>query len=251
MADGGPVPIGELRPDLPVPLRPAGMVGAMLRYVLALPHTPAFARAHRQTSGSVAAALLLLVVGQMGFALDVRDTATVAGVMLVVYTTLRSVALRVLEHGQHAFELIWLAERSATLRAGSFEVIRCTVDGRTYDLTEPESVQDVFGTARADSRVEVDFLSSVGKMEQAFRHMGEVTIRRVLRPGAPARVRFAEARYGVDPGGEQTYWQLGSQLTLTTSAPADPVTGRDGTGSRARSGGAPQADARHARKTSA
>jgi hypothetical protein len=241
------VRIVELRPDLPVPLRPAG---AALRYGLALPRTPAFARAHRQTGWWVAAALVLIVAGQSVVVLDVRDLVTGTGVTLVVYATLRSVALRVLERRQYDFEAHWLTERSAELRTGTFEVVRCSVDDRVYDLTDPQAVRDVLHAA-AGSRVEVDFLNSSSRLEQVCRRMGEVTVRQALKPGAHARVRFTGARYGVDPSGERTYWQLGSRLTLTTSAPAGPATARAGTGSRARPGAAPRAGARRPGTTSA
>lgn len=243
--------IVELRPDLPVPLRPAGTAGAALRYGLALPRTPSFARAHRQTAWCVAAALVLLVAGQSVVAPDVRDAVTVAAVALVVYATLRSVALRVLELRQHGFESDWLTERSAELRTGSFEVVRCSVDDRVYDLTDPRAVRDVLDAAGAGSRVEVDFLSSSSKLEQVHRRMDEVTVKPVLRPGAVARVRFTGARYGVEPSGERTYWRLGTPLTLTTSAPADPVAARAGTGSRARPGAARRAGGRRRGTTSA
>jgi hypothetical protein len=245
------VRIVELRADLPVPLRPAGMAGAVLRHGLALPRTPAFGRAHRQTAWCVAVALVLLVAGQSVVALDVRDAVTVAGVTLVVYATLRSVALRVIERRQHDFESDWLTERSAELRTGNFEVVRCSVDGRVYDLTDPEEVRDALDAAGARSRVEVDFLSSSSRLEQVLRRMDEVTVRQVLRPGTAARVRFTGARYGVEPSGERTYWQLGKPLTLTTSAPADPVAARAGTGSRARPGAARPAGGRRRGTTSA
>jgi hypothetical protein len=223
----------------------------VLRFGLALPRTPAFARAHRLTVWLVAAALVLLVAAQSVVVLDGRDLVTWAGVALVVHATLRSVALRVLERRQYDFEAPWLTERSAELRAGTFEVVRCSVDDRVYDLTDPGSVRSVLNTADADSRVEVDFLSSSSSLEQVCRHMGEVTVRQVLRPGARARVRFPGARYGVDPSGQRTYWQLGSRLTLTTSAPAGPVAARAGTGSKARPGAAPRAGARRPGTTSA
>src|SRR6266540_592076 len=140
VATGGPRP---LRPDLPVPLLPTSAVGAAVRYGLTLLRAPAFGRARQQTMWWATAAVLLVVAGLLRIAPDIREIATIVGVTLALYAALRTIALRILERRQLVFESGWLAERSAELRARTFKVVRCTVNGHAYDLTDPNAVREL------------------------------------------------------------------------------------------------------------
>lgn len=46
---------------------------------------------------------------------------------------------------RHCLESTWLAERSTALRTSSFEVIRCTVDGRVYAFQKGRATPGVPG----------------------------------------------------------------------------------------------------------
>ncbi|MBB4688566.1 hypothetical protein BJY18_006051 [Amycolatopsis jiangsuensis] len=230
-----------LRPDLPVPLPPAPPAAAVVRFGLTLVREPAFERTHRLTVGLAVASVVLVVAGQL---VPGGWPVTVAGVVLAAYALVREAALRVLQHEQRAFEPAWLASRSARLRAGEFEVVRCLVEGRSRDLTDPAAVADLLAHGAGDARVVLDFLHEPATLERVHRRLRDVTLHPASSPGSPARVRFTDARYAVRPSGVRSYWRLGTPLVLRTAGPADPAAVRAGTGSTDRPGAAPPAGAR-------
>jgi len=166
---------------------------------------------------------MLIVAGQLLFVGWLREPVTTVGVALAAYTALRVAALRVVAHRQRAFEPTWLAARSAELRAGRFEVVRCTVDRRGYDLADPASVTELLERP-ADSRVELDFVHEPATLERVYRKLRDVTVRAARRAGSPATARFTEARYALRPDGTTSYWQLGIPVVITAAAPVDPAT---------------------------
>lgn len=232
---------GLLRPDLPVPLAPVRPVIAAARFGLTLLREPAFDRGHRLTRWLVAGAALFVVAGQL---VAGGWPATALGVALAAYSVLREAVLQIMEHAQRQFEPAWLAARSAQLRDGDFEVVRCTVNGQGCDLTDPDSVVDLVDNWDDDARVVLDFVHEPATLERVHRRLRDVTLRRALRPGSPARVRFTDARYLVRPRGVTSYWQLGPRLVVRTAGPADPAGERAGTGSTGRPGAARRAGAR-------
>ncbi|MGH3759374.1 hypothetical protein [Actinophytocola sp.] len=241
MASVDPSP---LRPDLPVPLAPAGRLAAAVRFGLTLLREPVFDRAHRRTPRLLVLAVLLVLAGQVLSVGWLREPVTTLGVALAVYTALRVAALRVVEHRQREFEPTWLETQSAHLRHSRFEVVRFTVDGHGFDLTDPDAVRDLLDRTDGDAPVVIDFCHEPAALERVFRHLRDVTVLPTSRPGSPARVRFAAARYAPRPAGRTTYWQLGTPLVVTTARPAGPVARRAGTGSTGRVGAAPRAGAR-------
>lgn len=234
-----------LRPDLPVPLPPVGRLVAAVRYGLTLLRRPAFDRARRRTPRLLVLAALLVLSGQGLLVGWPREPVTTIGVALATYAALRVAALRVVEHRQREFEPTWLEERSALLRQGRFEVVRCTVDGHGYDLTDSDAVWELLDRDDDDAPVVIDFRHEPATLERVFRRLHDVTILPTMRPGSPARVRFAAARYALRPPGGTTYWQLGTPLVVTTARPAGPAARHAGTGSTGRVGAAPRAGARH------
>jgi hypothetical protein len=211
--------VEPLRPDLPVPLPPADRWAAAVRFALTLLREPAFDRAHRRTVWLVVVAVVLIVAGQFLFVGWLREPVTTLGVALAAYTALRVAALRVVEHRQRAFAPAWLAARSAELRAGRFEVVRCTVDRRGYDLSDPAAVRDLLERP-GESRVQLDFVHEPATLERVYRKLRDVTVQAAKRAGSPATARFTEARYALRPGGTTSYWQLGTRVVITTAAPA-------------------------------
>jgi len=233
-----------LRPDLPVPFPPAGQVSAAVRFAMTLLREPAFDRAHRRTLLLVTLAVALIVAGQVLLVGWLREPVTTLGVALAAYTVLRAAALRVVEHRQREFEPTWLAAQSALLRESRFEVVRCSVDRRSYDLTDPDAVRELLDRSDGDARVVIDFVHEPATLERVYRRLRDLAVQPAMRPGSPARIRFAGARYAVRPPGDTTYWQLGTPLVVTTAEPADPAAGRAGTGSTGRAVATPRAGAR-------
>lgn len=216
--------VEPLRPDLPVPLPPADRSASAFRFALTLLREPAFDRANRRTTWLVVVAVVLIVAGQLVFVGWLREPVTTAGVALAAYTALRVAALRVVEHRQRAFEPAWLAARSADLRNGRFEVVRCTVDRRGYDLADPVAVRELLDRPDHDARVELDFVHEPATLERVYRKLRDVTVQAAKRAGSPATARFTEARYALRPGGTTSYWQLGTRVVITAAAPVDPAT---------------------------
>ncbi len=237
--DSAPFEPITLRPDLAIPLPPSRWGTDSLLRGLTMLREPAFARAHRQTLWLVTAAVALVAMGQFVVAGAFREAFTVGGVALVVYTALRAMVLVADERRQYAFEPVWLAERSASLRDGRFEVMRVVVDGEVRDLTDPEDVRDL-RRRYDDARVKLDFVYPAAGWERVYRRLGDLEFRRTLKPGAQAQVRFPQARYGLQPSGRRTYWLLGTPVVITVAAPADHEAARAGTGSTDRPGAAPR-----------
>ncbi|MEV0698949.1 hypothetical protein AB0I53_13670 [Saccharopolyspora sp. NPDC050389] len=225
---------GPLRPDLPVPLPPAGGVAAAMRYGLTALREPAFEAAHRRSSWLVLVSVVLVAAGQLVVVGSMRESVTSCGVALAAYTALRTATLMALQRQQYAFEPVWLAERSAALRAANFEVVRCGVGDRTYDLTDPDAVADLLRRPDAETTVLLDITYPPRALERAHRRLGDVDFVPMLRPGMRARARFLDARYEMLPSGSRTYWLLGGPVALTVAQPADPATPRAETGSTGR-----------------
>lgn len=211
--------VEPLRPDLPVPLPPADRTASAFRFALTLLREPAFDRANRRTTWLLVVAVVVIVAGQLVFVGWLREPVTTAGVALAAYTALRVAALRVVEHRQRAFEPTWLAARSAELRDGRFEVVRCTVGRRGYDLADPAAVVELLERPE-DSRVELDFVHEPATLERVYRKLRDVTVQAAKRAGSPATARFTEARYALRPDGATSYWQLGTRVVITAAAPA-------------------------------
>lgn len=242
-------PLGEselLRPDLAIPL---------VESPLKIPHglfwmrEPAFAPARRNNAWIVAVAAVILVAGQVAVVDPLRGPVTSLGVGLAAYAAVRVTSLMVLERRQRKFAHRWLADRSVSLRAGEFEILRLTADGHVYDLTDAESTAELLHLADGNTRLVLDFAYPPANLERDHRRMQEVRIHRALPPRSPAKVRFPNARYRLDPTGRRTFWLLGVPAEVTVAAPADPVAARGGTGNTARLGAGHPAGARPPEKT--
>ncbi|MGO1056080.1 hypothetical protein [Crossiella sp. CA198] len=219
------------RPDLVTPLVARSRV---LARGLCAPREPAFGAAHTQTLWLVLAALTVLALGQWAVLPPLRGPVTAAGVALAVYAAARTGYLVWLERRQLAFEPAWLAERSAWLRDGEFEVLRCLVDGQLRQLTEVDLDQAHW--------VQLDFTHSPAGIERIRLRAKDVRIE--TRPGGTPTVRFPEARYGLQPSARTTFWRLGASAVLTLARPADPAAARAGTGNSPRPAAAHPAGAR-------
>ncbi|MGW4127314.1 hypothetical protein [Amycolatopsis japonica] len=234
---GAPFEPDLLRPDLPVPLPPPSWGSVALSRGLTMLREPAFARARRVTLWLATAAVALVALGQFVVAGAFREAFTVGGVVLAVYTTLRAMVLVADERRQYAFEPVWLAERSESLRDGVFEVMRLAVDKQVCDLTNPDDVREL-RRFDEDARVRLDFVYPVACWERVYRRLGDLEFQHSLRPGAAAQVRFPQARYGLQPSGRRTYWLLGAPVVISVAAPAGHGAARAGTGSTDRPGAA-------------
>jgi hypothetical protein len=240
----GAVPSGEyasLRPDLTIPL--VAIPSPVLRRLLAV-HELAFDRARRRAGWVVLVAAGLLLAGQVAVVDRLREPVTSVAVAVAVCTAVRVVLLMVLERRQRDLAPRWLTARSASLRAGEFEIIRCIADDHTYDLNDAESTAELMRRSTDDARLVLEFAYPPANLERAHRRMREVHLRPVLRTGSRARVRFPAARYGLDPTGRRTFWLLGAPAVVTAAAPAGPAATRGGTGSTGRPGEAHPAGAR-------
>ncbi|MEV7554764.1 hypothetical protein AB0N89_34550 [Amycolatopsis sp. NPDC089917] len=238
VTSGAPFEPGLLRPDLPIPLPPPSWGSVAVSRGLTMLREPAFARAHRVTLWLVTAAVALVALGQFVVVGAFRESFTVGGVVLAVYTAFRAMVLVAGERRQYAFEPVWLAERSELLREGVFEVMRLTVDGRIRDLTNPGDVRELLRRSDDDARVRLDFVYPVAGWERVYRRLGDLEFRPALRPGASAQVRFPQARYGLQPSGRRTYWLLGTPVVISVAAQAGHGAARAGTGSTDRPGAA-------------
>jgi hypothetical protein len=204
---------------------------------------PTFTAARRQTLWWVSASVGLMVAGQFAVVGALREPVTVCGVVLAAYAAARHATLTAVERHQYAFEPVWLAQRSAGLRAAQLEVVRCVVGGRGYDLTDSAAVADLV-SEDPDTRVTLDLAYRSHALERAHRKLGDLEFRPLLRPGVPARARFPQAHYALRPCGTTTYWSLGEPVVLTVARPADPAARRAGTGSTGRPGATRRAGAR-------
>jgi hypothetical protein len=249
VSSGAPSEPETLRPDLSMPLPPLEGVAAAIRRGLTVLREPTFARAHRQTRWLVAVAVALVVAGQVAVVGWLRGPVTAGGVVLAAYTALRVISLTACERRQYAFEPVWLAERSATLQTGHFEVVRLTVDGQMCDLADPDTVGELVRRTDGDVGVVLDFAYHPASLERVYRRLADLRFHPILRRGAPAQARFPQARYELQPSGHKTYWLLGEPVVLSVAGPADRGAARAGTGSADRPGGAHQADARHQERT--
>ncbi len=175
--------------------------------------------------------MVLIVAGQL---MSAGEPVATLGVALAAYTAPRVAALRVVEHRQRAFEPVWLAARSAELRAVRFEVVRCTVDRRGYDLSDPAAVAELLERP-GDARVQPDFVHEPATLERVYRTLRDVSVQAARRAGSPATARFADARYALRPDGTTSYWQLGTRVVITAAAPAGSPA-RAGTSSATPSG---------------
>ncbi len=228
MAAGSSGEAGPLRPDLAIPL--VGSPLPALRSLFTV-REPAFDRARRQTGWLVVAAAGLLLVGQVAVVDWLHGPVTSFGVALGVYAAARGVALTVLERRQREFAPAWLADRSASLRVSDFEIVRLTANDHAYDLTDAESTAELLRRADGDTRLVLDFAYPPANLGRAHLRMRDVRFQVVLRPGSPAKVRFPNARYGLDPTGRRTFWLLGAPAVVTAAAPTGPAAAHGGTGS--------------------
>ncbi|MCK2212321.1 hypothetical protein MF672_000690 [Actinomadura sp. ATCC 31491] len=238
--------IKSVRPELPVPLAPAGGLAEFAGRWLSGLRGPAFSRARRANAAwaAVAAALGLagtLLPGPWRVAL-VGCATTLALVLLV-----RAVALVAFERRQRDFEPRWLDAQSELLRRHTFEVVRFRLhepDGRrTYDLDDPRDVDELLArqerersSGGAGSRAGVQFLYRAGGTEGGIEGVAEV-VRDLaelrLLPGRAGRgwawIRFPEARYLRRPGArpaQRVYWTLsGPAEVAVAGSPAGAGSG--------------------------
>lgn len=219
-------------PHVRVPLSPASPLATKLRFVLTGLREPAFAVARQGVIRLAGAAALLLLIGGFAVINILREPTIVAGAALAVFATTRMAALTVAESRQMVFETTWLAEQSAALRAASFEVVRCTVNGHVVDLTETGAGRNIAEwrdtDAGTDIRVVLDVTNGAGMVEQVQRWFCdlEFEFRPLQGSGAGPRVRFPQATYELRPSGMSTSWSLGALVTLTVDWPADPAVRR-------------------------
>lgn len=237
---------GPLRPDLAIPL-----VGSPLPALRSLfvGREPAFDRARRNTGWLVLAAAGLLLVGQVAVVDWLNGPVTSLGVVLAVYAAARVVSLTILERRQREFAPEWLADRSASLQASEFEVVRLTADDHAYDLTDAESTAELLDRTDADTRLVLEFAYPPENLGRAHLRMRDVHIEPVHRPGSPAKVRFPDARYSLDPTGRRTFWLLGAPAVVSAAAPTGPGAARGGTGSTDRPAAARRAGVRRPGRT--
>ncbi|SDD35741.1 hypothetical protein [Actinokineospora iranica] len=222
------------RPDLAVPLaaRPTVLSRAM-----AAPREPDFTMARHQTLVIALSSGALMLAAQTLVVDSARAPVIAAAVVLVLYALAREVYLLALERRQRAFEPDWLARRSETLRDSEFEVVRCVVGDRVYDLSDGEQAARLLASADADTRVEIDFTYPPAAIERASSRFGDIRFR-PIRAEAPPRARFPDARYGLQASGRKTFWRLGASVVVTIAAPAGRAATRAGTGRSARPGAA-------------
>jgi hypothetical protein len=219
--------LGPPGPHLRVPLSPASPLATSVRFVLTGLREPAFAAARQGVIRLAGGAALLLLIGWFAVINILREPTIIAGVVLAAFATTRIAALTVAESRQMVFETTWLAEQSAALRAASFEVVRCTVNGHVVDLTETGAGRNIAEwrdtDAGTDIKMVLDVTNGAGTVEQVqrwFRDL-EFEFRPLQGSSAGPRVRFPQATYELRPSGMSTSWSLGALVVLTVDWPAD------------------------------
>lgn len=221
------------RPDLSIPLYPMqGLSRFTRRSIFLIPNEEGFLPAHRLSvaavAGTVALAAASLVLSPPG-----QQALANCAAILGLYTAARMVALAAFERQQHAFESEWLASATEALRGHAFEILRCTVRGRYYDLARPADVRDLRRHA-SDERTAVAFTYlaadnsvAVGEVHRDLRDLEFLHGR--TGPGR-AFVRFPQARYLPRPlprlrPARRTSWALDGPVLIALSADSAPASG--------------------------
>ncbi len=228
------------RPDLPIPLVPAGPVATVFRKAILGSHGPEFARVRARTA-RWAAALLLAAALPPAVRPELRGVAGAAYALLLAYVAVRMLTVGLYERRQHAFEPEWLAAETAALRAHSFEVLRLAVRAvgeraRVYDLTRAEDVARLLRRCRdepsAQAVVEFAYQPAPGAdwgVTRVRRELAELVLVRPGRHPGAATIRFPEARYVGRPApGERgspsrtTHWVLSGPVRIAVGTDIPP-----------------------------
>jgi hypothetical protein len=221
------------RPDLFIPLYPVqGLFRFACRCLFLIPDERGFRYAYRVTL-AVIIATVALAAASLG--LPGRGQQVVAGcaAALGLCAVARVLALAVFERQQHAFEREWLCSRTEVLRRHAFEVLRCTVRGRHYDLDRPADVLDLRRQA-SDERTAVAFTYLAADKSLAITEIHRDLRDLTFLPGRPGSgrsfVRFPEARYlprpqpGLRPAW-QTSWALDGPVLIAVSGDSAAASG--------------------------
>jgi hypothetical protein len=152
-------------------------------------------------------------------------------VVLALYGLVRLSYLQALERKQIEFERSWLADRTLVLRDSEFELVRFTLDGRSYDLGNADQVAQALNLAadtNGDAAVTLEFVHPPQCLERTRTVVDDIAFRPVA--GARPRVRFPNARYRPGASGQWISWQLSRPAVITVAAPAAHAATRGGTG---------------------
>jgi hypothetical protein len=213
------------RPDLIIPPYPGQRLSRLTRgRFFLIPNEPRFLSAHHVTVAAVAGAAALAVASIVVPRPAQQAVANCAAV-LGLYAAARMIALVTFERRQHAFETEWLASQTEVLRMHTFEVLRCTVRGRHYDLARPADVRDLRNqagderTAVAFTYMSADNALAIAEVHREVREL--MFLHGWARPGH-AFVRFPQARYLPRPQSRsrparRTSWALDGPVLITLS----------------------------------
>jgi hypothetical protein len=221
------------RPDLFIPLYPVqGLSRFTCRRLFLIPNEHGFRYAYRVTL-AVIIVTIALAAGSLGLPRQAQQIVADCAAALGLCTVARVLAVAVFERRQHAFESEWLASQTEVLRRHAFEVLRCTVRGRHYDLGRPADVHDL-RRQMSDERTTVAFTYLA-----ADRSLAVAEVHRDLRdltflPGSASSgrsfVRFPEARYLPRPQPRlrpawQTSWALDGPVLIAVSEDSAAASG--------------------------
>jgi hypothetical protein len=221
------------RPDLSIPLYPVqGLSRLTCRHLFLIPNEGGFLSANRVSVAAVAGTIAL-AVASFGLPPPGQQIVANCAAVLGLYTAARMVALVSFERRQHAFETEWLASQTEVLRRHAFEILRCTVRGRHYDLARPADVRDLQSHA-GDERTAVAFTylaadNSIA-IAEVHRDMRELMFLHGWASPGRAFVRFPQARYQPRPQprlrpARRTSWALDGPVLIALSGDSAAASG--------------------------
>lgn len=221
------------RPDLFIPLYPVqGLSRFTRRRLFLVPNEHGFLYTYRVTLAAVIGAIAL-AAGSLGLPRPGQQAAADCAAVLGLYAAARVLALVIVERRQHAFEKEWLASQTEVLRRHAFEVLRCTVRGRHYDLARPADVLDLQRQA-SDERTAVAFTYLTADKSLAIaevhRDLRELTFLPGWTSSSRSFVRFPEARYLPRPRPRlrpawRTSWALDGPVLIALSEDSAAASG--------------------------
>lgn len=221
------------RPDLSIPLYPVrGLSHLARRRLFFIPNESGFLPDYRVC---LAAAIGTIALAAASLGLPGRWQQAVANcaALLGLYTAARIVARVTFERRQHAFETEWLAAATEVLRGHAFELLRCTVRGRHYDLARPADVRALRSHA-SDERTAVAFTYVAAEnnivVAEVHRDMRELMFLHGWASPGRTFVRFPQARYLARPQprlrpARRTSWALDGPVLIALSADSAAASG--------------------------
>jgi hypothetical protein len=224
------------RPDLFIPLYPMqGLSRLTRRRLFLIPNESGFLSAHRVTAAAVIATIAL-AAASLSLPRAGQQAVANCAALLGLYAVARVVTLVTFERRQHAFETEWLASQTEVLRRHAFDVLRCTVRGRHYDLARPDDVRDLQRQA-SDERTAVAFTylgaDNSLAIAEVHRDLRELMFLHGWASPGRAFVRFPQARYLPRPQprlrpAQRTSWALDGPVLIALSEDSAAASG-DGT----------------------